>query len=1735
MCAYPVRRFLVGVSALLPAGSAVADQRTTNWLGGEGAWGTPASWSGGIVPNNAVDTYVVAIDDLQSATSEVNLNFGVTIDKLTVSFGDALRINNQRYLTLVGGIGAGIITNNGTIYLDGGAANTGLRLSGGDVTLTGGGTLSLTDATTNRIVGVLGTERLINENNTIQGAGAIGSNDLGLINRGTILANGVQALTISPSSLGVVNRGTMSATGAGGLKLEDGTFTNFEGATAGIIRADGGTLVIRGDVVGGKVGAVNAGTVTIEDGSVTGGTLAGANGGNITILGRSTVGGTLTNPIGGFFTVSPGAELTLAAGTNVLNTGAFALSGAATQTSLVLAADITLSGGGTLTLSDSSSNRLLGSTGAERLTNADNTIRGAGQLGVDVLALTNSGTIVAQGVNKLTIDPSDTAGCTNTGLLQAASAGTLRLSDGVFTNTGGDIEALSGGLVELASMTLVGGHLTTLGTGTIRATNAELFDGRTSTITLDGTLAIAAGNSPTAVGALTNNGLIQLESGATATRLKVDGATLTLSGSGSLNLGTNASNALSGLNGGHLTNLSNTISGAGKLGDNTLSITNSGTILANSTATLTVDPPAAGLTNLGTLRAAAGSTLALRDGVYSNVGGLIRADAGGTIELNASATIVGGSLQSLGSGVVRTTGTPLLDGTAGAISTSGLLQISNGDSLLVRGAWANSGTVDLQATSTNTRIYIDTVDVTLSGGGVITLADRTESRVEGLGGAGLTNVDNTISGAGTIASTLGKLTNRGTILANGAQTLTIAPGAMGVTNRGTLSALGGGTLKLATGPFTNSESGISGTIRADGGTLVINGTVIGGTVEALNAGVITIDAGSISGGTLAGTSGGSITVLGQSTIGGAFTNPLGSTLTLSNGSELTLASGALFTNGGALALNALTSSTTLKLGGDLTLTGGGSITFTDNGSNRLVGAVGSERLTNADNTIRGAGQLGADLLALTNLGTIIAEGVNKLTIDPSDAGGCTNAGLLQAAGGGTLQLKDAAFSNSTGVIEAQNGGIVQLTEATILGGTVRSLGTGVIRTSGNATLDGAAAAVSTSGLLEVSNGNQLSVRGSWVNSGTVRAIVGASQTRIYIDGTQVTLTGGGTIELTDGARGSIEGLGVATLINQDNTIRGVGELGQNVSSFTNRATIRADGASELTIRPGSAGFSNEGLLDAVGAGGLGIRAGTFTNAGTVTIGAESIVDRLGDYVQSAGSTSVLGELSATGIVDIRGGTLTGTGTISATVTNSGVLAPGPGVQVLALGAGFTQTATGTLSLDLTADAADAVQASGAVVLDGTLELVYPTEHLPAPGSTFEIISGTSVSGSFAAVRVVNAPPDRLAQFEYGATSVRLTIIAVIDGNSTDPVVAPDQTKFDNAFRGGIFVNDGVIGNGGVNTTLLEQIRIAPWLSGVEIALTWTRLEPQKDQYQWAEIDAYLAAYEAIGRRVAFKFISVGGEVESDDPLDPDHVYINEATPQWVMDEPNARTIGLLQTPQGFLAQYPVYWDEVYLTHLKDFIADFGARYGQDPRIEYFRMGGWQVSTNEPNFYAAAAFYMRDQIAANGMTVEFGDGGSGGAILVPGTPYESAIHQLIESYRQNFGVIPLSATIKLGSPDSLFTAMNIYVSERALGMVNTGLNEGDKTDLRAVLRGWHDNFGCRVGWGGITNLGTALTQAELDALGHTVWEEAMHQAVGIDGDPRCAPASRSGYVVVSIPALLDVPALQWAATRLIFKD
>jgi Ca2+-binding RTX toxin-like protein len=142
--------------------------------------------------------------------------------------------------------------------------------------------------------------------------------------------------------------------------------------------------------------------------------------------------------------------------------------------------------------------------------------------------------------------------------------------------------------------------------------------------------------------------------------------------------------------------------------------------------------------------------------------------------------------------------------------------------LPLSGTINNTGTIALSSTGHETDLQLIGHGMTLEGGGQVLLSDSSQNFISGTDpSVTLTNVDNTISGAGHLGNGQLTLINEGTIDANGTHPLIVDTGANPITNSGTLEATGSGGLII------DSDVVNSGTIWANEGNVAIHGDVSG--------------------------------------------------------------------------------------------------------------------------------------------------------------------------------------------------------------------------------------------------------------------------------------------------------------------------------------------------------------------------------------------------------------------------------------------------------------------------------------------------------------------------------------------------------------------------------------------------------------------------------------------------------------------------------------------------------------------------------------------------------------------------------------------------------------------------------------------------------------------------------------------------------------------------------------------
>ena len=620
-----------------------------------------------------------------------------------------------------------------------------------------------------------------------------------------------------------------------------------------------------------------------------------------------------------------------------------------------------------------------------------------------------------------------------------------------------------------------------------------------------------------------------------------------------------------------------------------------------------------------------------------------------------------------------------------------------------------------------------------------------------------------------------------------------------VVNTGTLEASSGGIMELTTGfPITYTNAG--------------------GTIQALNGGIVQMDGSTFTGGTITTAGTGVIQANGDAILSG-----------LTNNGTVLVSAAALegaITSTGVIQVP---SAAALSMNGPVTLTGSGSILMSGTSNLRTSGGT-SDALTNQQ-LIHGYGTLYE--LPVTNQGQIVADSKgNTLTLAGSTTG---NTSLLEASNGGTLEL-DSVINNAGGTIEALTSSTVVFTQnfhGSINGGTLTTAGTGLIEAN-NGELDGTVNIPTNAGKLNVVNA--LAVQGTINNTGTI-TILGNACISLNLP---TTLTGSGKLVMNPNT--CFEGLGNS--FTNESTIEGSGSIGDsNPMPITNTGTILANQGSPLLIVPDASGFTNTGKLivnpgramtvkntfnnlspagvltggtyvvsgaltlqdaittndasitlqgavaeisnespsnNALGAlaanaakGVLLLQKGQalatttgLTNAGKITVGADSSLSVGGSYTQTSGTTQVDGALSVNSPMNIEKGTLLGQGAVGAGVISSGTVTVGDSATKpgkLSVSGTYTQTATGALNLAVggmtVGTQYSQLAVSNGVSLAGTLSVKLVNGFTPAIGDTFAVVTGSAVSGTFSVVKGLSINSAEHFSVGYGANSVTLTVVS----------------------------------------------------------------------------------------------------------------------------------------------------------------------------------------------------------------------------------------------------------------------------------------------------------------------------------------------------------------------------------------
>ncbi|MFO0856195.1 MAG: hypothetical protein U0640_02420 [Phycisphaerales bacterium] len=961
-------------------------------------------------------------------------------------------------------------------------------------------------------------------------------------------------------------------------------------------------------------------------------------------------------------------------------------------------------------------------------------ISGSGQIGTNVLTLENQDVGVMQSTyagGNLIIDAAD-GGFLNKGVLRAAG-GTLTITGTTVTQQDAgeiSVNSVSPSVVDVFASTIIGGRIQTsgspAGTHYVQMRAGSVLED----VSIEGTVRVPNNNVLNVRNGITGTGSkIFLDSVGNGTYLRaINNATL--NGQGGIECSNSLANIIdaAALELQFTNNLLGGIRGSAQIGTNTLRVVNNTFIESVGSQGIQIDPPATGFENNGIVRSTPNSPMLLMNGVFQNTLGRFEARNPSTFTISASTIISGELAGEQPAGVFNATSGTVLDSVT--ITPSTILNIPNNNIVNFANALTNQGIVSLNSVGNGTYFRTSTSNVTLSGGGLISMTNSLANVFDAsVINQRLTNVDNTIRGSGQICTNVLQFVNGGTIEAQGNQGIQIdPPTAFGFENNGTVRALAGSFVTITSGPFDNADGLIE---AASGGSVSMTSALMtGGLLRSLGTGFLN--------------SGANNTLLNVTLDSNSVLNVPNNHVTLLQ---------TTMTNRGTMRLNSQGNGTYLRTtGGDVVLNGGGVIEMTNSLANVFDASVINQRLTNMDNTIRGAGQIGTNVLQFVNNHIIEAQGNQGIQIDPPSEFGLENNGTLRALNGSSLTIVSGPCDNNDGVIEAADGGSVTMASSIVTGGHLRSQGAGFLNSSASNTLSNVT--LDPASVLNVPNNNVTFIQGTMTNRGTFRLNSVGNGTYVRTSGAIVTLSGGGIIECSNSLANVFDASVINDrIINENNTIRGSLQIGTNLLSLTNRGSIVATTNQGIQIDPPTAGsFLNDttGLLHAQG-GNITIVPGPFSTAGTVIADVGRLIQRTGEsWTQTAGLVLANGEIQ----VDIdqyllQGGTLGGTGRVDSNVINSGgTLNPGASPGTLIIEGNYTQQAGGTMLVEINGAQPgefDRVTVTGTAQLSGSLAVAH--NFTPAIGQVFDILTATSRTGTFSTVNALGYDvlylPDRV--------------------------------------------------------------------------------------------------------------------------------------------------------------------------------------------------------------------------------------------------------------------------------------------------------------------------------------------------------------------------------------------------------
>jgi uncharacterized repeat protein (TIGR01451 family) len=214
--------------------------------------------------------------------------------------------------------------------------------------------------------------------------------------------------------------------------------------------------------------------------------------------------------------------------------------------------------------------------------------------------------------------------------------------------------------------------------------------------------------------------------------------------------------------------------------------------------------------------------------------------------------------------------------------------------------------------------------------------------------------------------------------------------------------------------------------------------------------------------------------------------------------------------------------------------------------------------------------------------------------------------------------------------------------------------------------------------------------------------------------------------------------------------------------------VNSNTSGAIVLNTGAATFNNAGTFQMTGGTSNTVSA-AFNNTGTVNANTGTL-NFTGVYTQTSGATNLNGGgITSNTQLNINGGKLAGTGTVTGNVsiTSGAILSPGFTPGTINITGNYAQSSTGSYLAEIGGPTAgtqyDQVKltGTGAATLGGTLNVSLLGGFVPATGNGFTILTcaatSACINGTFATTNLPALPTGLAWNLSYNANSVVLSV------------------------------------------------------------------------------------------------------------------------------------------------------------------------------------------------------------------------------------------------------------------------------------------------------------------------------------------------------------------------------------------